>query len=70
MDGTVDTSPAQQRRVGGVDDFKLAYRIRHADGITTPLWTNGKDTRAGNFKPNELFKDLKIRAVSVAEVGK
>jgi len=45
-------------------------RIRHADGSTTPLWTNGKDTRAGNFKANELFKDLKIRAVSVAEAGK
>lgn len=45
-------------------------RIRHADGSTTPLWTNGKDTRAGNFKANELFKDLNIRAVSVAEAGK
>ena len=45
-------------------------RIRHADGSTTPLWTNGQDTRAGKFTPNELFKDLKIRAVSVAEAGK
>jgi arylsulfatase A-like enzyme len=45
-------------------------RIRHADGSTTPLWTNGNDTQAGNFKANELFKDLKIRAVSVAEAGK
>ena len=45
-------------------------RIRHADGSTTPLWTNGKDTRAGKFKANELFKDLKIRAVKVAEVGR
>ncbi|MDZ4853141.1 MAG: sulfatase-like hydrolase/transferase [Pirellulaceae bacterium] len=44
-------------------------RIRHADGSTTPLWTNGKDTRAGNFKVNELFKDLTIRAVDVAEAG-
>jgi len=45
-------------------------RIRHHDGSTTPLWTSGKDTRAGKFTANELFKDLKIRAVSVAEVGK
>ncbi len=44
-------------------------RIRHADGSTTPLWTNGKDTRAGKFKANEFFKDLKIRAVNVSEVG-
>lgn len=45
-------------------------RIRHADGSTTPLWTSGKDTRTGKFKESELFKDVKIRAVSVAEVGK
>ncbi len=45
-------------------------RIRHADGSTTPLWTSGKDTRAGAFKANELFKDLQVRAVNVAEVGK
>ena len=45
-------------------------RIRHADGSTTPLWTNGRDTRAGKLKESELFKDVKIRTVSVAEVGK
>jgi hypothetical protein len=45
-------------------------RIRHADGSTTPLWTNGQDTRAGKFTANELFKDLKILAVNVAEAGK
>jgi hypothetical protein len=45
-------------------------RIRHADGSTTPLWTSGKDTRTGKFTASELFKDLKIRAVSVAEAGK
>ena len=45
-------------------------RIRHADGGTTPLWINGNDTRAGTFKANELFKDLKIRTVNVADVGK
>ncbi len=40
------------------------------DGTTTPLWTNGKDTRAGKFNESELFKDVKIRAVSATEVGK
>lgn len=45
-------------------------RIRHADGTSTPLWTGGKDTRAGQFKANELFKDLKIRTVDVKDVGK
>ena len=45
-------------------------RLRHADGSTTPLWTSGKDTRTGPFKANALFKDLQVRAVDVAEVGK
>ena len=45
-------------------------RIRHADGSATPLWTSGKDTRAGAFQANELFKDLKIRTVDVKDVGK
>jgi arylsulfatase A-like enzyme len=45
-------------------------RIRHADGSTSPLWSSGLDTRAGKFTANEFFKDLTIRTVSVAEVGK
>jgi hypothetical protein len=45
-------------------------RIRHTDGSTTPLWMSGKDTRAGAFQANELFKDLKVRAVNVAEVAR
>jgi hypothetical protein len=44
--------------------------IRHLDGTTTPLWTSGKDTRAGKFESTELFKDLKIRTVNVDEVRK
>jgi arylsulfatase A-like enzyme len=44
-------------------------RIRHADGSTTPLWSNGKDTRAGKFQSNALFKDLRIRTVDVDQVG-
>lgn len=45
-------------------------RIRHQDGSTTPLWTNGKDTQAGKFTANEFFTDLQIRAVKVEEVGR
>lgn len=45
-------------------------RIRHLDGSTTPLWTGGKDTRAGRFTANEFFNDLTIHTVNVAEVGK
>ena len=45
-------------------------RIRHADGSTTPLWTNGKDTRAAKFTANDLFSDLQIRAVNATEVGR
>jgi len=45
-------------------------RIRHLDGSTTPLWTEGKDTRAGKFTPDGFFSDLQIRAVSVDEVVK
>ncbi len=44
-------------------------RIRHFDSSTTPLWTNGKDTRAGKFQANEFFKDLQIRAVDVSAAG-
>ena len=44
-------------------------RLRHADGSTTPIWSGRKDTRAGVFKANAFFKDLKIRTVEAAEVG-
>jgi arylsulfatase A-like enzyme len=45
-------------------------RICHADGSTTPIWTSGKDTRAGASKANEFFKDVKVRTVNVGNVGK
>jgi arylsulfatase A-like enzyme len=45
-------------------------RIRHLDGTTTPLWTSGKDTCKATFEPNERFKDLQVRTVDVADVGK
>ena len=45
-------------------------RIRHADGTTTPLWTNGKDTRTAKFTANEKFKEIQVRAVPVSEATK
>lgn len=45
-------------------------RIRHLDGSTTSLWTNGKDTRAARFTASDLFTDLQVRAVPVDDVGK
>lgn len=45
-------------------------RLRHADVTSTLLWSSGKDTRAGAFQANEFFKNLKIRAMDVADVGK
>jgi hypothetical protein len=44
-------------------------RIRHGDGSSTPLWTEGKDTKAGKFAANEFFSDLIIRTVNASEVG-
>jgi len=45
-------------------------RIRHVDGSTAPLWSSGKNNRDGDSKENASFKDLKVRAVNVAEVHK
>lgn len=45
-------------------------RIRHADGSTTPLWSSGKDTRAGKFTADEKFRELQIRAVDASQVSK
>lgn len=45
-------------------------RIRHADGSTESIWSNGKDTRDKKTSDTELFKNVKVRAVNVVEVGK
>lgn len=45
-------------------------RIRHVDGKTTPLWSNGKDTKTVKAQENELFKDIEVRTVDVKDVGK
>jgi arylsulfatase A-like enzyme len=37
--------------------------IRHADGSTTPIWTNGKDTRMKKIADTALFKDVQVRTI-------
>lgn len=44
-------------------------RIRHGDGSTTPLWKNGKDTRAGKFEENKFFSGVEIRAIDVSQIA-
>ena len=38
-------------------------RIRHADGTTTPIWLEGKDTRPPKIADTDLFKGAQVRAV-------
>lgn len=38
-------------------------RIRHADGTTTPIWIDGKDTRMRKIADTDLFKGVQVRAV-------
>ena len=43
-------------------------RIRHADGSTTPIWTNAKDTRYRKEPGNAAFDGVIVRAVPVSAV--
>ena len=45
-------------------------RLRHADGTTTLLWTNGKDTRSKKIADSELFAHISVRAVPAVGIGK
>jgi len=45
-------------------------RIRHADGTTTSIWKDGKDTRQKKIADTELFKDIQVRSLNAVEVGK
>lgn len=45
-------------------------RIHHADGTTTPIWTNGKDTRFKKMADTEGFTNVSVRSVSADVVGK
>jgi arylsulfatase A-like enzyme len=43
-------------------------RVRHADGSTSPIWTNGKGTRFRKIEDSETFTNVRVRAVPVSEV--
>lgn len=43
-------------------------RIRHADGSTTSVWANGKDTRFRKIEDTELFTNVTVRTVPAADV--
>ena len=45
-------------------------RIHHADGSTTPIWTNAKDTRFKKISDGETFTNVVVRAVPASEVRK
>lgn len=57
--------------VGGRPGRQTIYldnlRIRHADGSTTTLWASRQDTRQGKVTESDLFGDLEVRVVDVAE---
>ncbi len=43
-------------------------RLRHADGRTTPIWVNDKDTRFKKPADNETFTNVTVRAMPASEV--
>ncbi|MCU0873334.1 MAG: sulfatase-like hydrolase/transferase, partial [Pirellulaceae bacterium] len=43
-------------------------RIRHADETTTPIWTNGKDTRYRSIADSESFVGTRVRSVPAHQV--
>jgi hypothetical protein len=43
-------------------------RIRHADDTTTPIWTNGKDTRYRSIADSESFVGTRVRSVPAHQV--
>jgi arylsulfatase A-like enzyme len=44
-------------------------RIRHADGTTTPIWMDGKDTRQRKIADTELLRGVQVRAVPLASLA-
>ena len=45
-------------------------RLRHADGSSSAIWTNGKDIRKAKLEDTELFTNVRVRAVPVGDVVK
>jgi len=45
-------------------------RIRRADGSTTPIWTNGDDTRFPKIDDSERFTNIRVTPVPATKVGR
>ena len=43
-------------------------RIRHADGSTSPLWSDRRHTRATKVPDSAAFRDLRVRVLPAADV--
>jgi hypothetical protein len=44
-------------------------RLRHADGSTTPIWSERKDTRAREIADSAAFKNVRVRTVPRPQWG-
>jgi hypothetical protein len=66
-------SPTRAIKGGKPGTYKVYLdnlRLRHADGSTTPIWTNGKDTRFRKIADSELFTHISVRAIPISGVEK
>jgi arylsulfatase A-like enzyme len=44
-------------------------RLRHGDGTTSSIWSQGKDTRAGDVTGGDAYKEIKLRTVKLEEMA-
>ncbi len=42
-------------------------RIRHADGSTTSVWANGKDSARVKIQDSELFTNVRVRSIPLSQ---
>ena len=59
-----------QRRALVCAYSRFQRAISSAVGSTSPIWTNGKDTRFRKIEDSEAFTNVRARAIPVAEAGK
>ena len=57
-------------RAGAYTVYLDNLRIRRADGSTSPIWSNAKDTRYPKIQDTALFSNISVRAIPAAEVEK
>jgi hypothetical protein len=44
-------------------------QLRHADGTTSPCWTNGRDTRTQPMADSASFRDIRVRAIPYSSLN-